>query len=69
MNPPEELKAANDVYHAAVNKIFRLRLTDVDSCEGVEELAEVKALFGSRHTNIFQLMEEAQEALEPFFED
>lgn len=67
-NPLEELKTANDAYHAAVNKIFRLKVSDV-FCDGVEELAEIKADFGSRHTNIFQLMAEAQVALEPLFEE
>lgn len=63
MSAYDDLKAANEAYHAAVNGIF---------CESagsipIDELAKVKAEFGTHAHIIFKQMQEAQKIVEPYY--
>ena len=64
-NPLEELKAANDSYHAAANEIMEANAEAFGV--SVSEMMEAKARFGYFHENIFVLMRQAQELLVPYF--
>ena len=64
-NPLEELRAANDSYHAAANEIMEANAEAFGV--SVSDMTEVKARFGFLHENIFALMRQAQELLVPYF--
>lgn len=64
--PFDELREANDAYHAAANEIMEANADTFGVPVG--EMMEVKAKFGAYHNSIFQLMKEAQALLEPYFE-
>ena len=66
-NPLDELKAANDAYHAAANEVMEANAEAFGT--SVKKMMEVKAKFGYFHDNIFALMHQAQTILEPYFED
>lgn len=66
MHALDKLKEANDAYHVAANRIFRLKLEDV-TCDSTNALTNIKAKFGSYHDNVFHLMSESRALLEPIF--
>ena len=63
--PLEELKEANDAYHAAANEVMEAN-ADAFGVPIVEMMG-VKAKFGAYHNNIFQLMKQAQDVIGPYF--
>jgi len=55
----EQLIKANDDYHEAFDEILMDEVLP----------SEVKAKFGAFHNNIFQLMAQARELIQPYYEE
>ena len=62
MNPYEELKALNAQYHAIMEKVFQMEVTD-------EDKIEAKAEFAARANNVLLMMKQSMEVVKPFFEE
>jgi len=59
MNSFEQLVKANDDYHEAFDEILMDEVLP----------SEVKAKFGAFHNNIFQLMTQARQLIQPYYEE
>ena len=62
MNPYEKLVRANHDYHEACDEVFRHEFE-----LGIDQAANVKAIFGGLNETIYRLMLEAQKAIKPYF--
>jgi hypothetical protein len=65
MNPYEALLAANSAYHNAIGEILLIQ-TDVIP---IEKRVELKVHIGASANTIFQLMNQINEKLKPYFEE
>ena len=65
MTPFEKLTKANGDYHEAVEEIFK----DEDIDPDTEKRAEIKAKFGSIVNAVFNMMEQANDVITPYYEE